>query len=238
MDNKVNTNHQPNYEKPYPIIRELLKKKMDMKRIPRTSQQSKPGVEQNHGDRKSAERKETDANINRREERTGKSPTLARSKPSSCESSKTLATQTGRKRNRGDGSDKEKKRFDNKNEISPNQLQQYEKIFLKNILIKEGFKTKLDKKKLNTFTIWFNCVEYQFMRGRVQDEMKKSIIKKFCKKDDVFGLNVLERNRVVRSGIDKVKEVAFVAFKSEFSEFVNSAEYHNACNYCGKFYYV
>ena len=71
-------------------------------------------------------------------------------------------------RSRGDGSEVGKIP-DNENEITPDQLPQYGEIFLNNPLIKEGFKTKLDRKKLNVFAIWFNCVEYQFMRGRVQD---------------------------------------------------------------------
>ena len=240
MDKKVNANHLPNYEQPYPIIREILKKKLVMKRIPKESQHSESNVEQNNINGKSAKRIKSDANINRREERPGTSRTSARSKPSSGGSIKMITTQTSlrpRTNSHGDKSEVDK-RSDNNIEISPDQLQQYEKIFLKNILIKEGFKTKLDKKKLNTFSIWFNCVENQFMRGRVQDEKKKNIIKKFCKKDDVFKMNILERNRIVRSGMDKVKEVCFGAFEPEFAKFVNSAEYHNACNYCRKFYYV
>ena len=138
-------------------------------------------------------------------------------------------------RSRGDGSEVGKIP-DNENEITPDQLQQYEEIFLNNPLIKEGFKTKLNSKKLEAFAIWFKCVEHQFMLGRIKDEKRKEIIKKFCKKDDVFKLNVLERNRVVRSGMEKVKEVAFGAFESEFAKFVNFADYLNTIRYSKIFY--
>ena len=138
-------------------------------------------------------------------------------------------------RSRGDGSEVGKIP-DNENEITPDQLQQYEEIFLNNPLIKEGFKTKLDKKKLEAFAIWFKCVEHRFMLGKIQDEKRKEVIKKFCKKDDVFKLNMLGRNRLVRSGIDKVKEVCFGAFQPDFAKFVYSAEYHNTIRYSEIFY--
>ena len=116
MDKKVNTNHKPTY----PLIRELLKKKMKMKRVAPASQQSESNVEQNHGNGNPAKRGKIDANLNRREEKPGTSRTSARSEPSSGDSSKTIAAQTSSGPSTsscGDGSevgkipDKEKKNF-------------------------------------------------------------------------------------------------------------------------------
>ena len=196
------------------------------KASPRHMYKSKSNVEHYYRNGKPANllRRETDANLIRRDERPGTSRTSARSKPSSGGSSETLATQTSRRQrvnSHGDGSE-----VSSLNHIL-NGMPVYERTFLNFSLLKETFQTKLDKKELEAFKIWFKCVEYQFMSGKRQIEKKNSIVKKFCKKDDIFKMRLADRNMAVHQGIETVKQHAFVPFMGKFVDFVGSNAYRN-----------
>ena len=109
------------------------------------------------------------------------------------------------------------------------QPQSYETFFYRLPLVREGFKSKLDKKKLQAYSMWLKCVEYQFLPESMKPGRKLEIVKKFTKSkvDKVFNLTIGRRNQLVNNGVSHVKNAALRVLQNEFAAYVNSAAYKN-----------
>merc|ERR1719320_2344061 len=77
------------------------------------------------------------------------------------------------------------------------------------------------------FKLWLSCIEHQNLPENRKANKKVEIVKKFARKDKVFNLCLFDRNKIVKSGISKVKETCFGVLKIEFANFVNLPTFQN-----------